>query len=200
MELCTKCGTELNEEGVCPNCSAAEEKQPEPAEETTNKPSTAGNGKLNRLIAALVVIALLIACYAFTGRSYKKVAKDYMNAVLRNEPKKIAKLIPKDTADIILDAQYDGDKEKFYEALNDMSYLSKEIEDKDIKPSKVNVKIKDAEDMDEDELKGAKILYHSKNIKKGKKVTVEVKLPEEDNTREYTVVAVKKGRKWYLYG
>ena len=222
MDLCEKCGTELNEQGICPNCGveeAANETVNEVVEEAANeaeevveeveqkaeeaaesKPAMPDKGLLTRIIAAIVALAVIIGCFALTGRSYKKVAKDYMNAVLNGQPKKIAKLLPKDVVDLYTEVMYDGDKEKFYDSINDMSYLSKEIEEKDIKPSKVKVKIKDVEDLGDNELKSAKLAFHSKKIKKGKKVTLEVTLPGEDNAREYTVTTVKKGRKWYYFG
>ena len=211
MELCEKCGAELNENGVCPKCSeeatisaketeTAIEEKPEAAPEApASKPSTSDTGVIKRVIAALAALALIVCCFLLTGRSAKSTAKQYVKAALNGNAKKIVKLLPKDEIKFMLDVNFDGDKGKMYDEIEKSTgFLKKALEAQNIKPSDVKIKVKDVEDMNNDELKAAKIKLHNIKIKKGKKVKLELTIPGEDDKQELTIDTVKLGRKWYV--
>ncbi len=201
MKYCINCGNQLNGEKFCPKCGAAVETETEKAPEST---SVGGNGAIKKVILGVAVIAVVVvACVLFSGRSYKKVVKDYMKATIKADSEKLVSLLPDSVVDCIIDDDYDGDRDEMMDDIDDtLDDIDEQLYSYGVKTSDISYKIKDAKDMPNDDIHDLEKEYRKAKIKikKAKKVEVEITIPQNDKKNSTTVeIGVAKiGRSWYL--
>ncbi len=208
--FCTNCGTEMGNEQFCVNCGAkATDNIVVPNYSVGNK--IASNNNQKGIFAAVIAVVLVIiiavgGVFTFGGRSYKSTVKQYITASIKGDAKKIVSLLPKKLVDYAVKDNYDGDKKKFIEYVEkELKTYTDMMDEYGIKPSSVSYEITKEEDMDDDDIEDYEELFEEagvKNakIKKGKTVTVKLKVPVDGKTQSTSIKlgVIKVGSSWYM--
>ena len=206
MAFCRKCGAK-NKAGAafCTQCGA-----PLTSRADKKKSDGISPGDRHKQIgmiaaAAVTVILIILVFFLFGGRSYKKVVKEYVNAVYSADAKKFVSLVPDKVWDYTLEEEgYDKDEEDLLiEELEDMLWDSKyDVDDVMGKNWKVSCAILADEDVTGRDLKEVKDAYEETEVKisGAKIVEAEITVTGEETEVSETqkIPVIKVGRSWYL--
>lgn len=216
--VCPDCGTPLKKEESVGSVNMTEESSQEAAPtpvpaagEAVNSQAADGQAKLiaNILRVAAVVIALIaviLIVRAVAVKPYKRVTKQYIAAVEKQNGKKMLKLFPKAYVDSMIDQFGAEDKKELIDELEDSMESSHErLEDKYGKNYKIKIeRYKDVEKMDKDELDELNDDLDDSDIKckvkKAYKVEIKVRIKgkEDEDSDTITLTVGKVKGKWYI--
>ena len=220
MQFCMKCGNKLDGGGFCTKCGAKVEadginlpfnENRDVMGNPNSMDSPNGLPYLNKnkitpvtaILAVAAVVALLVALcfFIFSGRGYKKVVKQYVEALKDEDEKQIVSLYPEDYVDYIIDEIYDGDKRDYIDSVED-GYPLYSLKNLDGDLSKMSYEIIDNYDLDDDEIDDLKDSYRKAKlkIKEGKSLMIKAKVPKSGKTKimRISVYVVKIDGAWYI--
>lgn len=208
MAFCRKCGAK-NKAGAafCAQCGAPLTSRADKRNRTAISISPGDRNKQIGMIAvaAVAVILIILVFFLFGGRSYKKVVKEYVNAVYSADAKKFVSLVPDKVWDYTLEEEgYDKDEEDLLiEELEDTLWDSKyDVDDAMGENWKVSCAILADEDVTGRDLKEVKDAYKETEVKisGAKIVEAEITVTGEETEVSETqkIPVIKVGRSWYL--
>lgn len=230
-KFCGNCGTVMDDAAaVCGNCGAPLAPAAAPAQKKAAKIDVNAikgqvtgvidgvkKGDKNAMIkggigVAAVVVVLILIISLFSGGGEDKVVKKFIKAYDKENAAALVKLMPKYTIEAGEEADDDYDPEELWEGRIESFYEYME-EELDADGLKLSYKIKDKDEVDEDDLEdyadmvkaGLKMMdsdveFKKDKVKKGYEIEVEVTVKgggDKDKV-DLDLYLIKYGSKWYL--
>ena len=195
-KFCVKCGEKFNNSQM--------EKNDVPK---VNLPGSANDKNRKVGIAAVAIVLILVICVigtALGGRSYKKTASQFIDAVFNADAKTMINLIPKSMVKSMVEEEYDS-KSEMIEDFEEMlqSGFVDAMERYIGENWKLTYKVLKVEDVSSKKLKDIKEEYKETaniNVSDAKIVKMELTLKSKDDDYSDTINIhlIKVGRSWYI--
>lgn len=218
--FCGKCGTQnLDAAAFCKNCGARLNGQAKPAVKMeTRVPENAQsqrpvvqnkrrqNKDMTKLVGiAAVAVVFLLVFVLFGGRGYKSTIKQYFNATMDGNAKKIVKLLPNKVVDYALeDGGYEKDElDDLIEDVGEELQYSIAMLDTFFGDNwKATYKIAETEKLTGDDLEDIRKEYKEIGVRvsaaKEVKLDLQFKYGDTEQSDTMYVDLIKVGRSWYL--
>jgi len=203
--FCGKCGAQ-NDEGVafCKNCGAPlGAGQGSPAGSSSPAGSDPNHKKIGIVIvAAAAVLVLVLVFSSCGGRSYKSTVKQFLDATMDMNVKKMLKLMPDKYLEEMLD-QFGFKKNELDDFIDEyggeLGGMLGAFDDEDLS---IKFKIQGADDVSSKDLREIKETYEDYGVKvkaaKTVKVEMTIKYGGDDTKQTIEVPVIKVGRSWYI--
>lgn len=218
--FCGKCGEKLNDNAkFCPKCGnpvSGNDGVGQGNVETEKYKEIVNGNKKNKTVgmiavAITVLVVVVGGFWLFSGRSYKKTVKEYVNAQVnfpKSFSKKIKELLPEGMWEEIIENEFESEEqavnmleeqmEEAYKTLEEhfgegFKYSYQIVEEKDLSKKDIREIEEEWEDKD---------IEPAKEVKEGKELTIKVEIKSADGEitvdNEQNLTVVKIGRSWYI--
>lgn len=208
--FCRKCGTKNDDNAkFCVNCGERFISSQPVNREPVMQANPSGSVKVrNRKVGkqAVVIVAILVVVAAFLllgGRSYKKTANQFIDALFYADANTIVNLLPDKVVNYMVRERFDSRREMIEELEEELNYDFVDSMKWSYGDNwKYSYKIVNVEDLSPKELKSLKGEYKEMGIKVSDakivnmKVTISTK--DDEDSEIIDVGVIKVGRSWYI--
>lgn len=197
---CISCGSELKVGAkFCAKCGTATS-----LNNLSSQQATKQKPMKTRIIVAIIVL-IAISVVVFSGRSYKTTLKQYVDATMNGDAKKVVSLMPKEyVEEAIRSGEYDSKSELINDLDDALKYTTEALKENFGKRWKYSYEIDNVHTYSKDDMDMYFYYFDygdiSKKVDEIKEMeyTITISGDGEEGSASENILLYKIGRSWYI--